>query len=224
MRPQSISMSQSRPSSLAVNQVLRNTYFLLSLTLLFSAACAGWSMMSNAQPVGIGGFFLGWFGLYFLTLYLRNSAWGLLAVFAFTGFVGYTLGPILHMYMHSFTNGGQIISTALGATGFIFLSLSAYVLTTRKDFSFLGGFITIAILTAFLMGIGAMVFQLPAMSLFVSGAFVILCSAYILYTTSAIIHGGETNYIIATVSLFVALFNIFISLLQILGIFGGNRS
>lgn len=223
MKPNSISLAKSRESSLAINQVLRNTYFLLSLTLLFSAVIAYWAMTAHVRPLGIIPFLAGWFGLYFLTFYLRNSAWGIASVFAFTGFVGYTLGPILNVYLHGFVNGGQLIGTALGATGLIFFCLSAYVLTTRKDFTFMGGFLTITILTLMLMVIANLFLNIPALSLFISGAAAIIFSAYIMYTTSNIIHGGETNYIIATICLYVALFNIFISLLQILGVFAGNR-
>jgi modulator of FtsH protease len=112
--------------------------------------------------------------------------------------------------------------TALGGTGVIFIGLSAYALTTRKDFSFLGGFLMVGILVAFLAGIGAMVFAIPAMSLAVSAMFILLMSGLILYQTSEIIHGGETNYILATISLYVSIYNLFLSLLQLLGVFGGN--
>lgn len=223
MKPNPISLAKTRESGLAINQVLRNTYFLLSLTLLFSAATAYWAMTANVRPLGIIPFMAGWFGLYFLTFYLRNSAWGIAAVFAFTGFVGYTLGPILNLYLHQYVNGAQLIGTALGATGLIFFCLSAYVLTSRKDFTFMGGFITITILALMLMVIANLFLNIPALSLIISGAAAIIFSAYIMYTTSNIINGGETNYIIATICLYVALFNIFISLLQILGVFAGNR-
>jgi modulator of FtsH protease len=224
MRSNHISLSHTTESALAVNRVLRNTYFLLSLTLLFSAATATFATISNAAPIGIIGLLVGMFGLYFLTVWLRNSAWGILAIFAYTGFLGYTLGPILNFYIHNFTNGGQIITTALGATGLIFLGLSAYVLTSRKDFSYLGGFITVAVLTAFLMGLAALVFHMPALELIASGAFAVISSAFILYTTSQIIHDGERNYIMATISLYIAIFNLFVSLLRILSFFSGGGS
>ena len=224
MRSNPVSIVRQSESALAVNRVLRNTYFLLSLTLLFSAATAAYATVSNAPPIGIIGLLVGMFGLYFLTVWLRNSAWGLLAIFAYTGFLGYTLGPILNFYIHHFSNGTQIIMTSLGATGLIFMGLSAYVLTTRKDFSYMGGFITVAVITAFLMGLGAMIFNLPALQLIVSGAFAVISSAFILYTTSQIIHDGERNYIMATISLYVAIFNLFVSLLRILSFFGGGGS
>lgn len=224
MRPQNPSVIKSRESILSTNRVLRNTYLLLSLTLLFSASLAYYAMMSNARPMGFIVLLVGMFGLYFLTMSLRNSSWGLLAIFAFTGFLGYSLGPILNVYMHAYSNGSQLIITALGSTGLIFLGLSGYALTTRKDFSYMGGFIAVAIMAAFLMGIGAMLFNMPMLSLFVSGAFAVLSSAYILYMTSQIINGGETNYISATITLYVAIFNLFTSLLQLLGAFGGSRN
>jgi modulator of FtsH protease len=219
-----ISLTHRSESVLAVNRVLRNTYFLLSLTLLFSAATAAYATISNAPPIGFVGLLVGMFGLYFLTVWLRNSAWGILAIFAYTGFLGYTLGPILNFYIHNFSNGAQIIGTSLGATGVIFLGLSGYVLTTRKDFSYLGGFITVAIITAFLIGLGAMLFNLPALQLIISGAFAVISSAFILYTTSQIINNGERNYIMATISLYIAIFNLFVSLLRILSFFGGGGS
>ena len=213
----------SGQSALEINSVLRNTYLLLSLTLLFSAGTAWYAMSINAAPVGLIMFLVGIFGLSFLTRALSNSPWGILAAFAYTGFLGYVLGPILNFYIHGFSNGGQLVMTALGATGMIFLGLSAYAITSRKNYSYMGGFLFVAILTAFLMGIGAVVFQMPMLHLFVSGLFCLISSAYILYTTSAIIHGGERNYIMATIALYAQLFNLFLSLLNILSFFYGNR-
>lgn len=214
---------KAQESVLATNTVLRNTYFLLSLTLLFSGATAAFAMVTNAKGPGILLLLVGMFGLSFLVSALRNSAWGILAAFAFTGFMGYTIGPIINVYLHTFANGAQIVMTALGATGVIFLGLSAYVLTTRKDFSYLGGFLFAAIMVAFVVGIGAALFNIPMLSLIVSGVFALLASGLILFHTSQIIHGGEQNYITATLSLYIALFNLFISLLNILGSFAGNR-
>ena len=222
MRSNNLSITRSSESAFAANRVLRNTYFLLSLTLLFSAGTAALATFSNAPPVGILGLLAGMFGLYFLTVWLRNSAWGILAIFAYTGFLGYTLGPILNFYIHHYSNGGQLIGTSLGATGLIFLGLSGYVLTTRKDFSYLSGFIFAAVIVAFLAGLGAIFFKLPTLELVVSGAFAIISSAYILFTTSQIIHEGERNYIMATISLYIAIFNLFVSLLRILSVFGGG--
>ena len=208
-------------SALATNKVLRNTYMLLSLTLLFSALTAGVAMATNAPPlhwlITLGGYF----GLLFVVTRLRNSVWGLLAVFALTGFLGYTLGPILNFYL-SLPNGSQVVMTALAGTGAIFLALSGYALVSRKDFSFMGSFLMIGILVAFLAGLGAMLFNIPMLSLAVSAMVILLMSGMILWQTSDIIHGGETNYIMATVTLYITLFNLFVNLLQILGIFSGD--
>lgn len=214
-------LTASQQSALASNKVLRNTYTLLSMTLLFSAACAGAAVVLNMPPMGIVITLVGYFGLLFLTTKLRNSVWGLVSVFALTGFMGLTLGPILSMYL-SIPNGEQIVMTAMGGTGVIFLGLSGYALTTRKDFSFLGGFLMVGILVAFLAGIASLFFSMPGLSLAVSAMFVLLMSGLILYQTSQIIHGGETNYIMATVTLYISIYNLFVSLLQLLGAFGGN--
>ena len=212
---------RSEQSVLATNKVLRNTYGLLSLTLLFSAACAGLAVMMNMPPMGMLITFAGYFGLLFATTRFANSGLGLLFVFALTGFMGLTLGPIISMYL-SIPNGGQIVMTAMGGTGVIFLGLSGYVLTTRKDFSFIGGFLMVGILVGFLAGLGAYFFNMPGLSLAVSAMFVLLMSGLILYQTSEIIRGGETNYILATVTLFVSIYNLFLSLLHLLGAFGGD--
>ena len=148
-------------SVLSTHTVLRNTYFLLSLTLLFSALTAAIAMKTNALPLNIFIQMIGMFGLLFLTMYLRDSVWGLVSIFAFTGFTGYTLGPVMNMYLKEFTNGSQLIMTALGATGVIFIALSGYVLTTKKDFSFMGGFLFVALLGAFLVSVVGMLFQFP---------------------------------------------------------------
>jgi modulator of FtsH protease len=159
---------------------------------------------------------IGYFGLLFATSKLRNSGWGLVSVFALTGFMGYTLGPIVSHYL-GLPNGGQTVMMAMGATAAIFFALSGYALTTRKDFSFMGGFLMVGILLAFVAGLAAVFLEIPALSLTVSAAFVLLMSGLILYETSNIIHGGETNYVMATVTLFVSIFNLFTSLLHLLG-------
>ena len=206
----------------ATNKLIRNTYMLLSMTLLFSAATAGISMVYNFPHPGMIITLVGYFGLLFLTQALRNSAWGIVSVFALTGFMGLTLGPIINLYVHTFANGTELVMTALGGTGAIFVGLSAYALSTRKDFSFMGGFVMVGILVAFLAGIGALIFNLPTLSLAVSGMFVLLMSGFILYQTSAMIHGGETNYIMATVGLYVTIYNLFLSLLHLLAAFSGR--
>jgi modulator of FtsH protease len=209
-------------ASVSINKVLRNTYMLLSMTLLFSGLTAGISMMLNLPHPGLLLTLVGYFGLLFLTTRYRDSALGLAFVFALTGFMGYTLGPILNAYLAS-ANGGQIVMTAMLSTGAIFIGLSAFSLVTRKDFSFLGNFLFVGILVAFLAGLGAIFFEMPMLSLAVSSAFVLLMSGLILYQTSSLIHGGETNYIMATVTLFVSIFNLFTSLLHLLGALGGDE-
>ncbi len=214
----------SRPEAgiLATNKLLKNTYLLLSMTLLFSAMAAAAAMALDLPHPGMIITMIAYFGLLFLTQKFSNSALGLVFVFALTGFMGLTLGPIISMYIHAFSNGHELVMTALGGTGVIFLGLSGYALTTRKDFSFLGGFLMVGILVAFLAGIGAVFFAMPGLSLAVSAMFIMLMSGMILFQTSAMIHGGETNYIMATVSLYVSIYNLFLSLLQLLGVFSGD--
>ena len=186
------------------------------MTLIFSAITAGVSLFLQLPHPGIIISLVGFFGLYFLTSKLRNSVWGLPSVFALTGFMGYTLGPIVGYYL-SMPGGGTIVMNAMGMTGLIFLGLSAYVLTTRKDFSFMGGFLVVGMLLAFFASLGAIFFEIPALALAVSAMCVLLMSGFILYETSNIIHGGETNYIMATVSLYISIYNLFTSLLHLLG-------
>ncbi|MBM4206658.1 MAG: Bax inhibitor-1/YccA family protein [Gammaproteobacteria bacterium] len=215
-------IARSEASILSTNRVLKNTYMLLAMTLLFSALTAGLSMMFNLPHPGMLLTLVGYYGLLFLTSKYSDRALGLLFVFMLTGFMGLTLGPIINMYTHAFSNGNQLVMTALGGTGVIFLGLSGYALSTRKDFSFMAGFLMVGVLVAFLAGIGAAVFAMPALSLAVSAMFILLMSGMILFQTSEIVHGGETNYILATVSLYVSIYNLFLSLLQILGVFGGE--
>jgi len=202
------------------NRVVRNTYALLAMTLLFSAGVATAAMALQAPSPGIIITLVGYFGLLYAVHKLQNSAWALPAVFGLTGFMGYTLGPILTRYS-GLANGGEAIGMALGATGVTFLALSAYVLTTRKDFSFMGGFLFAGMVIALLAGIGAMVFEVPALGMAVSAMVALLSAGLILFETSRIVNGGETNYVLATVGLFVSLFNLFTSLLSLFGI--GNN-
>jgi modulator of FtsH protease len=202
--------------ALASHRVLRNTYALLAMTLAFSAGVAGTAAALGLPHPGLVLTLLGYFGLLFLTTKLRDSAWGLAAVFALTGFMGYTLGPIVGHYL-AMPDGAQTVMLAFGGTAAIFLGLSAYALTTRRDFSFLGGFLMAGILVAFLAGLAGIFLQVPALSLTVSAAFVLLMSGLILFETSRIVNGGETNYIMATVTLYVSIFNLFTSLLHLLG-------
>ncbi|MDR0563705.1 MAG: Bax inhibitor-1/YccA family protein [Azoarcus sp.] len=215
-------LSRSPSQTLATNRLIRNTYTLLGLTLAFSAITAGLAMAFQIR-IFMNPFIMlaGYFGLLFLTTKFRNSGMGIVCVFALTGFMGLTLGPILSYYLAT-PHGSQLVMQALGATAVIFFALSAYALTSRKDFSFMGGFLFVGALVAFLAGLGALFFHIPALSLAVSAAFVLISSGFILYQTSALIHGGETNYIMATVSLYVSIYNLFLSLLRILSVFSGD--
>jgi len=212
---------RSQNSVLTSNKLLRNTYSLLAMTLLFSALTAGLSMAFNLPHPGMIITLVGYFGLLFLTTKLQNSVWGIVSVFALTGFMGLTLGPIVNHYL-SMSGGNEIVMQALGGTGIIFFALSAYAIKSEKDFSFMGGFLMVGILVAFLAGLGAIFFHMPGLSLAVSAMFVLLMSGLILYETSNIIHGGETNYIMATVTLYVTIYNLFVSLLQLIGAFSGD--
>jgi len=217
-RTQAVSLPRSAgaESVLATNMVIRNTYMLLAMTLLFAAATAAVSLALKLPHPGILITLVGYFGLLFGITKFRDRGLGVALVFALTGFMGYTLGPIISHYL-SLPNGGQTVMIAMSGTAAIFLGLSGYALTTKKDFSFMGGFLMVGILVAFLAGLGAIFFEIPALSLTVSAAFVLLMSGLILYETSNLIHGGETNYVMATVSLFVSIFNLFTSLLHLLG-------
>ncbi len=204
------------------NSVIRNTYILLSMTLLFSALTAGISMLTNATPMGLLVLPV-YLGLLFLTQALRNSVWGIASTFLFTGFMGYTLGPILNFTIQGFHNGTQIVMASLGLTGLMFLALSGYALTTRKDFSYLGGFLFIAGMIAMMASVAGLFFRIPLLYLGVSSAFVLIASGMILFQTSQIIHGGERNYIMATIALYVSIYNLFLSLLQLFMLFAGRR-
>ena len=212
------SLSQDRPE---VTRVLRNTYALLSLTLLFSAGVASAGVAFGWPAPGLVLTLVGYFGLLFAIHKLRNSGWAIPAVFALTGFMGYTLGPVLAATL-ALPGGAQTIVTALGATGATFLALSAYVLTTRKDFSFMGGFLFAGMVVALVLALGAVFFNLPGLGLAVSGLVALLSVGLILFETSRIVNGGETNYVMATVGLFVSVFNLFVSLLNLMGL-GGSE-
>jgi modulator of FtsH protease len=200
----------------AVVKVLRNTYLLLGMTLAFSAITAGASAALKLPHPGILITLAGYFGLLFLVNKYRDRGLGVAFVFALTGFMGYTLGPIISHYLNM-PNGAQTVMTALGGTAAIFMGLSGYALVSKRDLSFMGGFLTVGILVAFLAGLAAIFLQIPALSLTVSAVFVLLMSGMILYETNQIVRGGETNYVMATLSLFVSLFNLFTSLLHLLG-------
>ncbi|MDG1944180.1 MAG: Bax inhibitor-1/YccA family protein [Halioglobus sp.] len=208
-------------SVLSTNKVLKNTYMLLGVTLLFSAVTAGISM-----AIGLGQgtaliFMLVGFGLLFVVNKTADSSKGLLAIFAFTGVMGASIGPMLNYYL-AMPNGPALVMQALGGTAVVFFGLSAYALTTRKDFSYMGGFLMVGLLVAVVAMIANIFLAIPALSLTISAAVVMIMSGLILYDTSRIINGGETNYIRATVSLYLDIYNLFIHLLSLLSFFSGD--
>ena len=222
MLPNQSTVTRTRDSVLATNKVLRNTYALLSMTLLFSAAMAGVSVLMQPPPMTS----LITFGGALLLLWLvlprfANSSAGVGIVFAVTGLLGFGLGPMLINYL-ALTNGPQLIGTALGGTGVIFLGLSGYVLTTRKDFSFMGGFLIVGFLVVLMAALANIFFTIPALSLAISSAVILIMSGFILYDTSRIINGGQTNYVLATISLYINILNIFVHLLHLLGALSGR--
>ncbi|POF89854.1 Bax inhibitor-1/YccA family protein [Pseudomonas putida] len=220
MREQDYALQHGQQADqLEVSKVLRNTYSLLALTLAFSGLMA---FVAQQMRVGYPNIFvvlIGFYGLFFLTAKLRDSVWGLVSTFALTGFMGFILGPILNRYL-GMAGGAEVVSSAFAMTALVFGGLSAYVLISRKDMSFLSGFIT----AGFFVLLGAVVasffFQVSGLQLAISAGFVLFSSVCILFQTSAIIHGGERNYIMATISLYVSIYNLFISLLQLFGIMG----
>lgn len=212
--------SAQSESLLSTHKVLRNTYLLLGMTLVFSSVIAFVAMSMNAPALPWWGVLAGFYGLLFLTNATANSGAGILSVFALTGFLGYTLGPILNRYLGA--GLGDAVALALGATALVFFACSAYILTTKKDMSFLSGMM-MALFVVLLVGVIANIFlHIPALSLALSGLFVIFSSGAILLTTSNIIHNGETNYIRATVDLYVSLYNLFVSFLQIFGVLSSD--
>jgi modulator of FtsH protease len=207
--------------ALSTHRVLRNTYALLSMTLLFSAGVAALSVAWALPAPGVLLTLAGLFGLLFAVHKLKNSAWALLAVFALTGFMGYTLGPLLTRTL-SLPGGGQVVAMALAATGATFLALSAWALKSRRDFSFMSGFLFAGMVVALLAALAAIFLEIPALGLAVSAMVALLSAGLILVETSRIVHGGETNYVLATVGLYVSVFNLFSSLLALLGMGGGD--
>lgn len=220
MNDHNISISRSQESVLSTNKVLKNTYMLLSMTLIFSGVMAavgmsinlghGASLVSSLVALGL---------LWFALPRTANSTAGIPVLFAITGLLGLGLAPMLNYYL---AVNPSIVSTALGGTGVIFLGLSGYALTTRKDFSFMGGFLMVGLMVVLVAALANIFLQMPVMQLVVSAAIVMIMSGLILYETSAIIHGGETNYIMAAASLFLSILNLFQALLHLLGAFGGE--
>lgn len=216
------SVSTAAPGVLATNKVIRNTYLLLSLTVLFSAGTAALSMYLNLQ-MPIWAYIGGSLGLLWMTSATANSALGLFFAFAFTGFMGLTLGPLLNATIQGFSNGSELVAAALASTGAIFFALSGYAMTTRKDFSYMGGFLFVGLSIAILASIAGLFFNVPALQLTISAAIVLIMSGYILFETSQIINGGQRNYILATINLYVTLFNLFVNLLNIFAALSGRR-
>ena len=218
-----LNIGRSQDSALSVNKVVRNTYMLLSMTLFFSAICA---VATMAMQVGQGVGFMMLIGGFVMTFVVRataKSSKGLIAVFVFAGLMGGALGPIISTYLLAYANGSAIVAQALGGTALIFLSLSGYALTSGKNFNFLGGFIFTGMMVVIVAMIANIFLQIPAFSLAISSAVILLMSGFILYDTSRIVNGGERNYIMATISLYLSIFNIFIHLLNLLGSLTGRN-
>lgn len=205
----------------AAHRVLRNTHALLAMTLLFSAAVAGTAVAFQLPAPGLLLTLVGYFGLLFAIHRLKNRGAAVGLVFALTGFMGWTLGPLLTRTL-ALPAGGQAVTLALGATGAVFLALSAYATTTRRDLSWLGGFLFAGMVVALLAGLAAVFFEIPALALTVSAVVALLSAGLILFETQQIVNGGETHYVLATVSLFVSVFNLFTSLLQLFGVMGSD--
>ncbi|MFU8832769.1 MAG: Bax inhibitor-1/YccA family protein [Wenzhouxiangella sp.] len=206
----------------SARKVLRSTWNLLAMTLLFSAGMAMLAMVNNWPYPGVMITLVGYFGLLFLTMYLRNSAWGVLSVFALTGFMGLTFGPIINSYLTVFSNGHELVIAAMGSTAVAFVGLSGFALVTKKDFSFLGPFLFVGILVAFVAALASIFLNMSALGLAVSAMFALLMCGLILFQTQQIVRGGERNYIMATVTLFVSIYNLFASLLHLFGFFFGE--
>jgi len=220
MNPMNIPGTQAQTSELATNKVLRNTYALLSMTLIFAGIMAFVGIMMNiGHGMALVADIVAIVMLWFVLPRTANSATGIPVIFAITGLLGFGLGPIVNHYL---AMNGNIVMTALGGTGVIFLGLSSYALTTKKDFSFMGGFLMVGLMVVILAGIANIFLQMPVMFLVLNAAIVLIMSGLILWETSNIIHGGETNYIMATASLFLSILNLFQALLHLLGAFSGD--
>ncbi|MFZ9035343.1 MAG: Bax inhibitor-1/YccA family protein [Francisellaceae bacterium] len=223
-KPNSRVIEQRQTSILQSNKVLRNTYLLLSMTLLFSALTAAWSMSMGAPTVNPFLTLILYFALLFGIQATRNSPIGLVLTFALTGFLGWTLGPILNFYINSFSNGSELIMMALGATGVIFLGLTAISINPKRDFSRMGSFLAIGAIMSLIAIVVNLFLQLPALYLALSVIIALISGGFIMYQTNMIVRGGETNYILATVTIYISILNIFLTILQFLGMFGGNRN
>jgi modulator of FtsH protease len=216
-------LPRSSEGAFATNKVLKNTYLLLSATLLFSGLMA---MVAMVLAVPMWTYTVSLIVAMLMGMFVlprtQDSAAGLGVVFAITGLMGFGLGPVVQMYLQ-LPNGAQTVALALGGTGVIFLGLSGYALSSRRDFSFMGGFIFAGMMVMLVAVLANIFLQIPALQLAIAAGFILLMSGFILFQTSQMVHGGETNYINATYGLYLSIFNLFISLLQILGIFGGDE-
>ena len=223
MNPNETVIARSPEQVLSANKTIRNTYTLLSMTLIFSAVMA---VVSTAMNISfMVGLIVDIVAIAMLWLVLprtANSAAGIGVLFAITGLLGFGLGPLLAHYLHSFSNGGQLIATAAGGTGVIFLGLSAYAMQTRKDFSFMGGFLAAGMIVVLLAIIGNLFFQIPALHLAINAVVIMLMAGFILYETSQLIHDPNVNYIMMAASMFLSILNLFTSLLQLLGALSGD--
>ena len=215
-------MSPVRSNSLQVSAVLRKTYLLLGSSMLFSAICAYYSMQHNFAPNFLI-VLIGMFGLSQLAIATSKTKFGLPATFLFTGFMGFILGPTLNFYIKGFSNGPQLVGSALATTAILLFSLSFYTIVNRKNYNYMGGFLFAASIVAVIGALALMFFHVPMLQVLVSGAFAVISCGYILFTTSELINGGETSAVRATIMLFISIFNLFISLLNILSFFAGNR-
>ncbi|MFW8589644.1 Bax inhibitor-1/YccA family protein [Glaciecola sp. 2405UD65-10] len=216
MERRTLYSSASNTSAIEINKVLRNTYMLLALTIGFSAITATITSMMNIGMIGYFAMIIGAFISLFIVQKKADSSAGLIWVFVFTGLIGGSIGPVISMYL---ANGaGHLVAQALGATAVVFFSLSAYALVSKKDFSFMGGFLMVGMVVALLAIVANIFFQMPAISLAINAVIIFIMSGFILFDTSRVIHGGETNYIRATVSLYLSIYNIFMSILSILNI------
>lgn len=222
MRLNESTLIRRQPVTLGANSVLRNTYLLLSLTLLFSACSAGYAVTTQA---GFGSSLIAFvlsFILLFMTSALRNSGWGILCVFAFTGCMGYSLGPMLNHFIHGYQNGSQLILTALGGTGATFFISSAYLMISKKELSHWGKFLTIGLVVCVIASLANLFFKIPAVQLAISSLLTFISAMLMMYDLSRIIHQGEQNYIMATISLYLDIQMLFQNLLMLLGVFNSR--
>jgi modulator of FtsH protease len=228
MQYEPTSLTQSTTLGVEQNKVLRNTYMMLALTMIptifgaFVGTSINFSFMAGHPIMASLLMFGAMMGLMFTVTALRNSIWGIAALLGFTFVAGVFLGPILQVALH-FRNGAQLIGLAAGGTSIIFFSLASIAATTKRDFSFMGKFLFIGLILLIVASLANMFFQIPALMLTISAIAVMILSAYILFDVSRIVHGGETNYVMATLSLYLDIYNLFVNLLNLLMAFSGDR-